>query len=39
VMLITAAVLRATGLRRAERSARRSLHLQAWHLRQLVPEA
>jgi len=38
VMLITAAVLRATGLRRAERSARRSLHLQAWHLRQLVPE-
>jgi serine/threonine-protein kinase len=39
VMLITAAVMRATGLRRAERSARRSLHLQAWHLRQLVPEA
>jgi len=38
IMLIIAAVMRATGLRRAERSARRHLHLQAWQLRQLVPD-
>jgi serine/threonine-protein kinase len=37
VVLVIAAVYMAATIRRTEMAARRSLHLQAWQLRQLVP--
>jgi serine/threonine-protein kinase len=37
LVLVVAAVLMAYSVRRSEAEARRSLHLQAWQLRQLVP--
>jgi hypothetical protein len=37
VVLVIAAVMMAVAVRRAEAEARKSLHLQAWQLRQLVP--
>jgi serine/threonine-protein kinase len=37
IALVCAAMVIAGGVRRAERAARESLHLQAWQLRQLVP--
>ncbi len=36
LFVVTSSVLLSRGLRRAERSARRSMHVQAWQLRQLV---
>jgi serine/threonine-protein kinase len=37
IALVSAAVLMATAVRRADADVRKSLHLQAWQLRQLVP--
>jgi len=38
IALITGAVIAGTSMRRQQREAHRRLHLQAWQLRQLVPQ-
>ncbi|MBA3393657.1 MAG: serine/threonine protein kinase [Deltaproteobacteria bacterium] len=37
-LMVAAAIILMRGLRKSERTARRQLHLQAWQLRQLVPD-